>query len=80
MWIIKPLIAIVSGAVFVISVLLTAIGIAVLLAVDIPKITILSDAKIINIIVIAVAMSPIVLSHSVVRDYFYNFSHFLLFP
>lgn len=52
MWITKPIIAFVSGAIFVISVLLTAIGTAVLLAVDIPEIAILSDGEIITIIVV----------------------------
>lgn len=53
MWITKPIIAIVSGAIFVISVLLTAIGTAVLLTVDIPEIAVLSDVEIITIIKIA---------------------------
>ena len=52
MWITKPIIAFVSGAVFVISVLFMAIGTALLLAIDIPEIAILSDAEIIIIIVI----------------------------
>jgi low affinity Fe/Cu permease len=52
MWITKPIIAFVSGAIFVIAWLLTAIAIAVLLAIDIPDIAILSDAEIIFIIVI----------------------------
>ena len=50
MWITKPIIAFVSGAVFVISVLLTAIGTAVLLAVDVPDFAILSDVEILTII------------------------------
>lgn len=54
MWITKPFIAIVSGAVFVISVFLTAIGMAILLISDIPGIANLSDAEIKWTIVITV--------------------------
>ncbi|MCD4751566.1 MAG: hypothetical protein K8R40_00660 [Anaerolineaceae bacterium] len=52
MWITKPIIAFISGAIFVISVLLTAIGTAVLLAIDIPQIAIFSDGEIIKIIIV----------------------------
>jgi len=49
MWITKPIIAFISGAVLVISVLVTAIGTAVLFAVDIPEFVILTDAEMIAI-------------------------------
>jgi hypothetical protein len=54
MWITKPIVAFVSGIVFVISVLVTALGTAILLAVDIPSVLGLSPAEVNTIIVISV--------------------------
>ena len=53
MWITKPLVAFLTGALFVVSVLITAMGTAVLLALDIPSLPALSQGEALPVIGIA---------------------------
>lgn len=46
MWITRPIVAFLSGGVFVLSVLLTTIGTAILLGVDIPALSLLTQAEV----------------------------------